>query len=472
MDYTEHIDSIKTLIPSREDYPHELERRRNVKPQLDTSEEREINYMITDFDAERTGSMINTVRAIAKKANVKLSNKNISEVVRYAGHLGMVKSDLNFPENITRITAIMKGMAKEEEVNPRGVDRPKDGRGKGEGRPGGLGKARNKKFCNDGPGKGEGEGKGKGLGREGSKKTSSLAEALHNAELVQHDEDHGLMYVWFGGDMISVFTDNGEEIDVWTMGGIDPNKKATREDVLDSIENHKVYIDEQNSYEDDEVEASVKTGSDFKEGRDFSAPDMVELVRDPSLAKDGGPTAEFAEKFLREELAYNDEDMSKLKGASKKTAALSRYTRDHLGGNKIGKELLKLIDAGQLDQGSFETAMNVVEEMFLPNQGRILDGVLRAVGLEPQAYENVSVQEAEKAIFDKLTETTASKKTAAADVDMVYNILVSSGCSAIERKRNDILISGREGNGNIVIDCDRETIEVIDADVPHKYWPN
>jgi len=50
--------------------------------------------------------------------------------------------------------------------NPRGVKRPKDGRGDGDGMPGGLRRGRNTDDCGrDGPGHGEGEGAGGGTGR-------------------------------------------------------------------------------------------------------------------------------------------------------------------------------------------------------------------------------------------------------------------------------------------------------------------
>jgi len=50
--------------------------------------------------------------------------------------------------------------------NPRGLYRPKDGRGKGRGMPGGQRKGRNTKSCpNNGLGYGRGKGKGKGRNR-------------------------------------------------------------------------------------------------------------------------------------------------------------------------------------------------------------------------------------------------------------------------------------------------------------------
>jgi len=50
--------------------------------------------------------------------------------------------------------------------NPRGLLRPRDGRGKGIGRPGGLRQGRNRGPCKfGGPGYGQGRGRGRGRGR-------------------------------------------------------------------------------------------------------------------------------------------------------------------------------------------------------------------------------------------------------------------------------------------------------------------
>jgi len=52
------------------------------------------------------------------------------------------------------------------DTNPRGLRRPKDGRGKGIGMFRGLRGGRNTEVCNaDGPGFGQGGGRGKGQGR-------------------------------------------------------------------------------------------------------------------------------------------------------------------------------------------------------------------------------------------------------------------------------------------------------------------
>jgi len=48
--------------------------------------------------------------------------------------------------------------------NPRGLDRPRDGRGRGNGMPGGQRKGRNTESCLDG-GLGYGRGRGRGQGR-------------------------------------------------------------------------------------------------------------------------------------------------------------------------------------------------------------------------------------------------------------------------------------------------------------------
>ena len=90
---------------------------------------------------------------------------------------------------------------------------------------------------------------------QASKKTASLMESLSGAEYVEHAPEQGLAYVWFGGSMINIYTEDGQEVDVWTMGGIDPDTKPTKEDVKNSIQNHKEYMAEQ---EGGELEASVK----------------------------------------------------------------------------------------------------------------------------------------------------------------------------------------------------------------------
>jgi hypothetical protein len=51
------------------------------------------------------------------------------------------------------------------DVNPRGLRRPRDGTGGGIGRNGGLRQGRNREPCNDGPGYGRGGGQGKGRRR-------------------------------------------------------------------------------------------------------------------------------------------------------------------------------------------------------------------------------------------------------------------------------------------------------------------
>lgn len=52
--------------------------------------------------------------------------------------------------------------------NPRGQKRPKDGRGRGKGVPGGRRAGRNKGGCKDnGPGRGKGEGRSSGRNRQG-----------------------------------------------------------------------------------------------------------------------------------------------------------------------------------------------------------------------------------------------------------------------------------------------------------------
>ena len=55
----------------------------------------------------------------------------------------------------------------EKDENPRGQKRPKDGRGKGEGMPGGLRGGKMDKPCptGEGPGFGQGGGRGKGKNR-------------------------------------------------------------------------------------------------------------------------------------------------------------------------------------------------------------------------------------------------------------------------------------------------------------------
>lgn len=54
-----------------------------------------------------------------------------------------------------------------ENNNPRGIQRPRDGRGGGEGMPDGQRGGRNTKPCpTDGPGRGQGGGRGKGQNRQ------------------------------------------------------------------------------------------------------------------------------------------------------------------------------------------------------------------------------------------------------------------------------------------------------------------
>ena len=55
----------------------------------------------------------------------------------------------------------------DKDTNPRGLKRPKDGRGRGIGVSGGLRGGRNTEPCSDdGVGGGEGQGRGKGKGRK------------------------------------------------------------------------------------------------------------------------------------------------------------------------------------------------------------------------------------------------------------------------------------------------------------------
>lgn len=84
----------------------------------------------------------------------------------------------------------------------------------------------------------------------GASKKASLAENIHGAEYIEHDPDRGILYVWHGGDTINVVSEEtGDDVDVWTMGGGDPNTKKTKEDVRQSIENHKEYMADQEGTE-------------------------------------------------------------------------------------------------------------------------------------------------------------------------------------------------------------------------------
>lgn len=47
----------------------------------------------------------------------------------------------------------------------------------------------------------------------------ALAEALDSARYVRYHGDYGLLFVWFGGEAITVFNLAGEATDQWSMSG-------------------------------------------------------------------------------------------------------------------------------------------------------------------------------------------------------------------------------------------------------------
>jgi hypothetical protein len=46
----------------------------------------------------------------------------------------------------------------------------------------------------------------------------SLADQLDGAELVVFDDDHRLLYAWFGGTGVSVYDEDGRELHHFTIG--------------------------------------------------------------------------------------------------------------------------------------------------------------------------------------------------------------------------------------------------------------
>jgi len=47
----------------------------------------------------------------------------------------------------------------------------------------------------------------------------SLLDAIAGAELTVVDEDHRLVFAWFGGSGVNVYDDDGNEVYYFTMGG-------------------------------------------------------------------------------------------------------------------------------------------------------------------------------------------------------------------------------------------------------------
>lgn len=123
--------------------------------------------------------------------------------------------------------------------------------------------------------------------------------------------------------------------------------------------------------------------------------EMIELVRDPSLAQDGGITVEEAENFLREDLAYSDEDMSKLKNASKKTVAGAvAFTQENAQNElaqALGLEVDELTEAETFissESFGFETSegeYTVVESEDVAKQLAI-DQVTEDLGETPEYF--------------------------------------------------------------------------------------
>jgi hypothetical protein len=54
---------------------------------------------------------------------------------------------------------------------------------------------------------------------KGGTNAMSLLDSIVGAELVVVDEDHRLVYAWFGGRGVNVYDEDGNDVDAFTMGG-------------------------------------------------------------------------------------------------------------------------------------------------------------------------------------------------------------------------------------------------------------
>jgi len=71
-------------------------------------------------------------------------------------------------------------------------------------------------------------------------KKASLGEQLDGAKYVKHDPNGGFIYAWYGGHQINIFTEDGQEIDVFNVGDF-AEDSADYNTVVESIEDRIAY---------------------------------------------------------------------------------------------------------------------------------------------------------------------------------------------------------------------------------------
>jgi hypothetical protein len=70
--------------------------------------------------------------------------------------------------------------------------------------------------------------------------TKEQVQMLHEAELVLIEEEVGIVWVWYGGQYVNRFMDNGELIHSWCRGDLSegrqiPTKQEARELIEEDI---------------------------------------------------------------------------------------------------------------------------------------------------------------------------------------------------------------------------------------------
>jgi hypothetical protein len=63
----------------------------------------------------------------------------------------------------------------------------------------------------------------------------SLATTLNGARFVRHDPDTCVVFAWFGGHGVNVYSDDGQELDHWNVGNL-AQEAAEIGDVISSID--------------------------------------------------------------------------------------------------------------------------------------------------------------------------------------------------------------------------------------------
>lgn len=65
----------------------------------------------------------------------------------------------------------------------------------------------------------------------------SLLDQVDAAELVVADQEYRVAFVWYGGQTVHVFNEEGEELHAFTMGGArTPSKRAVHAAIRRQIE--------------------------------------------------------------------------------------------------------------------------------------------------------------------------------------------------------------------------------------------